>query len=125
MSKQRYTLEEANRVVPQLLRDVPVLQKLKAMLDRDFPDVSKARENARFNGGSAQGADYLRVALQFTRLYQALQSQGCILKGIEQGLVDFPSIREGREVFLCWKFPEGEIRHWHDIDAGFAGRQSI
>ena len=100
-------------------------QKLKAMLDKDFPDVQKAQENVRQNGGSKEGADYLRVALQFTRLYQALESQGCVLKGIEQGLVDFFAGREGREVFLCWKFPETKIQHWHDIDAGFAGRQSI
>ena len=123
--KKIYTLEEANAIVPLLLRDMPVLQKLKAMLDSSFPDIHKAQENARFNGGSVEGAEYLRVVLQYTKLSHALQSQGCILKGIEQGLVDFPSIHKGREVYLCWKFPEKEIRHWHDIDAGFSGRQAI
>lgn len=124
-SKKLYTLKEANALVPRLLRDIPLLQKLRAMLDTSFPDVQKAQGNARFNGGSAQGGDYLRVVLRFTELSHDLQSQGCILKGIEHGLVDFLSLREGKEVFLCWKFPETEIRYWHDIDTGFAGRQTI
>ena len=120
-----YTLEEANALVPQLLRDVPIIQKLKRMMSEDFPDIENARQNAKFNGGSVQGGQYLRVVLLFAEMCRVLQSKGCILKGVEQGLVDFYSIREGREVFLCWRNPETEIKYWHDIDAGFAGRQTI
>ncbi|MBI5428012.1 MAG: DUF2203 domain-containing protein [Nitrospinae bacterium] len=123
--KKFFTLEEANSLVPRLLKDIPHLQKLTAELNENFPDVKNAWKKARFNGGSAQGAGYLRVAVQYTRLSSDLESRGCVLKGVENGLVDFPSIRDGREVFLCWKMPEKEIRYWHDIDAGFAGRQSI
>ena len=47
------------------------------------------------------------------------------LESVQQGLVDFPSIREGREVYLCWLEGEQEIGYWHDVDAGFAGRQPL
>jgi hypothetical protein len=50
---------------------------------------------------------------------------GCILKDINTGLVDFPTVRKGREVFLCWQHGEPEIAFWHDVDAGFAGRQPL
>jgi hypothetical protein len=123
--KKIYTLEEANALVPKLLSDVPVIQNLNRLLIEDFPDVENARQNAKLNGGSMQGGAYLGVAMRFSAMCQDLQSKGCILKGIEQGLVDFYSIRDGREVFLCWKHPEKEIKHWHDIDTGFSGRQAI
>jgi hypothetical protein len=50
---------------------------------------------------------------------------GIELKDPEQGLIDFRSIREGREVYLCWKLGEERVSHWHEIDAGFAGRQAL
>ncbi|MDE0506470.1 MAG: DUF2203 domain-containing protein [Candidatus Poribacteria bacterium] len=48
-----------------------------------------------------------------------------MIKNIDPGLVDFPHLRDGREVYLCWQFGEDEIRYWHDVDAGFAGRQPL
>lgn len=123
--KKIFTLAEANALVPQLLQDVPRLKELQQKLERGFPNVQKAQQNARCDGGSVDGPKYLKLVLQYTELSHDLQSKGCILKGITQGLVDFLSVREGREVFLCWQFPEDGIRYWHDIDAGFAGRNLI
>lgn len=60
------------------------------------------------------------------RLLNALQSQGIVIQDVERGLIDFPSIRDGREVFLCYELSDGlSIGYFHDIDAGFAGRQEI
>ena len=94
-------------------------------MKNDFPDVALARKQVKNNGGSLDGVDYLRIALQVNRLVNHLTSRGCVLKGLEQGLVDFPAMREGREVFLCWKNPEQAVTHWHDLDTGFAGRQKL
>ncbi len=94
-------------------------------MKNDFPDVARARKQVKNNGGSLDGVDYLRIALQVNRLVNHLTSRGCVLKGLEQGLVDFPAMREGREVFLCWKNPEQAVTHWHDLDTGFAGRQKL
>ena len=123
--KKYFSLEEANSMVPDLLKDIPKIQELARKLNRDFPDVQKARDKARFNGGSVQGVGYLKAAMELNGIIRGLESKGCILKGFNEGLVDFRSLREGREVYLCWKVPEDRIRYWHDIDSGFAGRQPI
>jgi hypothetical protein len=54
-----------------------------------------------------------------------LRQIGCELKGVEQGLIDFPALREGRVVYLCWQYDEPEVAFWHEVDAGFAGRQPL
>jgi len=120
-----YTVEEANALIPQLLVDIPRLQELMENLTQKFPDVKKAREKAQLNGGSLQGADYINTIFKINCLTEQLESKGCILKGIKYGLVDFLSLRDGKEVYLCWKIPEQRIEYWHDMQAGFAGRQRI
>ena len=120
-----FSVEEANAFIPKLLIDIPRIQDLMKRLVNDFPDVSKAREKAQQNGGSLQGADYINCVLMINSLTEELESKGCVLKGIEHGLIDFPSLRDGKEVYLCWKNPEPRIEYWHDIQSGFAGRQRI
>ena len=124
-SKILFTLDEANSLIPKLLDWVPEIQKLSVSMNRDFPDISNAREKAKWNGGSSEGAAYLSVVMQYNHIIRQIESAGCEVKGIREGLVDFPSIRDGREVYLCWRMPEQEIRFWHDLHSGFAGRQPI
>ena len=125
MSKKIFTVEEANAMVPDLLEWVPRLQELYKLMNKSFPDVQKARSKAEYGGGSPHGTDYLNLALKANQITRELENKGCVIKGIEMGLVDFPSIRDGKEVFLCWKDPEQEIRYWHDLHAGYAGRQPL
>ena len=54
-----------------------------------------------------------------------LQAMEVVLRDLDRGLVDFPSIRDGREVFLCWEEGEDEIGYWHDLEAGYGGRQPL
>ena len=120
-----FSVEEANALIPKLLIDIPRIQDLMKRLIHEFPDIKNAREKAQFNGGSLQGIDYINCVLQMNSLTEELEAKGCILKGIENGLVDFPSLREGKEIYLCWKNPEQRIEYWHDILSGFSGRQRI
>ena len=124
-SKKLFTLDEANVFVPQLLDLVPKIQKLSVSLNNDFPDIKNARDKAKWNGGSDQGVDYLNAVLKYNELMRKIEEMGCEVKGIREGLIDFPSLREGREVYLCWRMPEKEILFWHDLNEGFAGRKSI
>ena len=124
-SKKLFTLDEANAFVPQLLDLVPRIQKLSVSLNNDFPDIKNAREKAKWNGGSDQGVDYLNAVLKYNDLMHRIEGMGCEIKGIREGLVDFPSLREGREVSLCWRMPEKEILFWHDLNTGFSGRKPI
>lgn len=120
-----FSVEEANAYIPQLLIDIPRIQILMKSLTDEYLDVDKARKKVQMNGGSMQGADYLNCILKINYLTDELESKGCVLKGIEHGLVDFPSLRDGKEVYLCWKNPEQQIEYWHDIQSGFTGRQRI
>ena len=124
-SKKLFTLDEANSFVPQLLDLVPRIQNLSVSLNKDFPDIKNAREKAKWNGGSDQGVDYLNAVLKYNDLMHRIEGMGCEVKGIREGLVDFPSLREGREVYLCWRMPEKEILFWHDLNTGFSGRKPI
>ena len=120
-----FSVEEANEVVPILLVDIPLIQELMEDLSHKYPDVNKARNKAQLNGGSLQGVDYVNCVLKINHLVEKLESKGCILKGMRHGLVDFLSLREGEEVYLCWKNPEQRIEYWHDLLSGFTGRQRI
>jgi hypothetical protein len=124
-SKKLFTLDEANAFVPQLLDLVPRIQKLSVSLNKDFPDIKNARDKAKWNGGSDQGVDYLNAVLKYNDLMHKIEGMGCEVKGIREGLIDFPSLREGREVYLCWRMPEKEILFWHDLNTGFSGRKPI
>ena len=124
-SKKLFTLQEANTFVPQLLDLVPKIQKLSISLSNDFPDIKNAREKAKWNGGSEQGVGYLVAVLKYNNFMHKIEEIGCEVKGIREGLVDFPSIREGKEVYLCWRMPEKEILFWHDLNSGFAGRKPL
>ena len=123
--KKLFTLDEANACVPQLLDLVPKVQRLSVSLNNNFPDIKNARDKARWNGGSDQGVDYLNAVLKYNDLMRKIEEMGCEVKGIREGLIDFPSLREGREVYLCWRMPEKEILFWHDLNAGFTGRKPI
>jgi hypothetical protein len=123
--KKYFSVDEANAFVPWLLEKMPAMQELTHRLGHEFPDVKKAWKQSKFNGGSVQGVDYLRVAFAVARLRGEMEAKGILIKGVENGLADFPSILDGREVLLCWRMPETEIRFWHDLDSGFAGRRPL
>ena len=66
-----------------------------------------------------------RAATEVNQLVEQVHEMGCELKGIEEGLIDFRSELDGREVYLCWKMGEGAIAWWHELDTGFSGRQQL
>jgi hypothetical protein len=66
-----------------------------------------------------------REAERINEFLLELEEIGCVFKGFEAGLVDFYALKEDRLVFLCWKMGEPHITHWHEVDAGFGGRQEI
>ena len=65
------------------------------------------------------------VARRINGFLEELRQVGCVFKGFQEGLVDFPGQLDGRDIYWCWKQGEEEIRHWHEVDAGYAGRQPI
>jgi hypothetical protein len=82
-------------------------------------------EAAPSNGGGAPGRVVSEAFLELQRALGELQAMDVVLRDLDRGLVDFPALREGREVYLCWEAGEGEIEFWHDLDAGYGGRQPL
>jgi hypothetical protein len=62
---------------------------------------------------------------EIVRIINRIEAYGCLVKDIDLGLVDFPSMRDGRAVYLCWKAGEARITHWHGMDEGFADRKAL
>ncbi|HVE59798.1 MAG TPA: DUF2203 domain-containing protein [Pyrinomonadaceae bacterium] len=122
-----FTLSEAN----ELLRIVaPKLQEIKGY----YSSVAEFRESAHSaavsaelgGGGMEGGSNYVRVLYELGKLTTELHELGVQLKDYTRGLIDFPCMRDGRVILLCWQLGEGEeIEWWHEVEDGFAGRQPL
>ena len=133
MEKQKYfTVDEANQKIPWLevqLQDIASLGKNIESLRLDLDNIlRKGRRNG--HGDTDHDVVENRKATEaavdrLRNLAQEINASGIILKDSERGLVDFPTLLEGREVYLCWLLGENSIQFWHEIDAGFAGRQPL
>jgi len=120
-----FSVEEANQVVRQIQ---PLLSKILEIRQRVLerrPELIPLLQKVRGNGGNRQASELVDEFRRLEELVEQIQASGAIVKDINQGLIDFPHWRDGREVYLCWQFGEDEIRYWHEIDAGYAGRQPL
>jgi hypothetical protein len=122
-----FTLQEANALLPNVRTIVTKIQRAHRQVARFGDEAKKAAEAAEQGGGGiADGVAYAFVLTELTMQVSELEALGVQLKDFERGLVDFPSLREGRIVLLCWQLGEGdELEWWHDVDAGFAGRTPL
>lgn len=122
-----FTLQEANALLPSVRVIVGKIQRAHRALTSYRDEAKKASEAAeQGGGGTGYGVAYAMVLTDLTVQLAELESLGVQLKDFERGLVDFPSLREGRVVLLCWQLGEGdELEWWHDVDAGFAGRTPL
>ena len=77
------------------------------------------------NGGGDAGRQVGEAFLQVRELLAELLQRGIVVRDVDRGLVDFPAIREDREVYLCWELGEEEIGYWHELDAGYRGREPL
>jgi len=122
-----FTIEEANALLPTVREILQRIQRFRRRLAAFRGQAKLAAEGAELGGGGMDGgAHYAMVLTNFTTEMSELESLGVHLKDFERGLVDFPSLRDGRVVLLCWQLGEGdELEWWHDMEAGFAGRTPL
>ena len=126
MQKKRYfTLEEANECIPELMDEISLLRAIRAQLAGLHAMITPLLEVVSSNGGSRHTPELLKATARFQEVLDRIAARGCHLKGLDPGLVDFPHLRQGREVYLCWQMGENKIRYWHEIDDGFDGRQPL
>ena len=122
-----FTVQEANALLPNVRIIVGKIQRAHRRLSKYREDAKKAAAAAdQGGGGLADGLAYATILTALTQQITELEALGVQLKDFERGLVDFPSLRDGRVVLLCWQLGEGdELEWWHDVDAGFAGRTPL
>jgi hypothetical protein len=130
--EREFTLEEANAAVVELR---PVVERMVAH-GRKLAGAQREQRQLvtriAGNGGDMQPSDLRELAETIQSEADAIAScaeeidaAGAQIKSLEEGLLDFPSRREGELVLLCWKLGEGEIEYWHGVDEGFAGRKPL
>lgn len=120
-----FTLSEANHLIPQLNARLVSVRQAKAVLARTKEDIKKASAQAQYGGGSAVGPLYISSLQQISTNLQAIHEMGVLVKDLEMGLCDFPHLRDGRVVFLCWKLGEQEIKWWHETSTGYKDRYPL
>jgi hypothetical protein len=131
MSNNRlFTLDEALTLLPTVRQLILEIQAAKTEFDTHSAEVERLLGLTGGNGHLAADVARARAAVQaagskLAALMAEMDGLGVQLKGIEEGLVDFPSEREGLVMLLCWRLGEETIAWWHDEDAGFAGRQPL
>ena len=123
-ARRHYSREEANAALATLR---PLLERLQGARDQltDAEAHEALSDASGGNGGGERGVQVGEAFLEVRQILTALQEAGIVLRDIDRGLVDFPSTRDGREVYLCWELSEDEVGWWHDLDAGFGGREPL
>ena len=123
-SKRHYTLEEANAALPRVRELIDELRSASQRLgDREARDA--LTEASPGNGGGDAGRTVSEGFLAMREAMLELRELEVVLRDLDRGLVDFPALREGQEIYLCWEEGEDEIGFWHEPDAGFAGRRPL
>lgn len=122
---QYFTLKKANealKTIRPLMDEVMLIRQ--RILDKQ-PEIWSAVEKSAGNGGNPVLAKMVFEFEKFDALLHSIQDAGAQIKDVNIGLLDFPAQKDGREVCLCWQHGEGDIAFWHEVDEGYAGRQSI
>jgi hypothetical protein len=131
-TKKFFSVDEANRALPlvrrivaDIVRQWQVVSDMRDRLSALAPTERRRRTDDLYGEELAQTQAEMDSEEEQLRTYiEELERLGVELKG-RDGLCDFPSLKDGREVYLCWRLGEPEIQHWHEVDAGFAGRQPL
>jgi len=133
-AKRYYTVEEANKTLPLVKAIVgDIVAKYQAIRERrQRLDRIRRSKKVRDSATDVYEEELLEIEADLDRelteldgFVSELTSLGIELKDPEVGLIDFRALMDGREVYLCWLMGEDEISHWHELDAGFQGRQSL
>jgi hypothetical protein len=125
MAKRYFTIEEANAALVTLRPIVATMLAARERIVAAQPELWPVLEKAAQNGGSEKASTVLVDFEAVRRSAKAIEAMGIELKDINTGLVDFLAERDGRDVYLCWRYNEPKVAFWHDLEAGFAGRQPL
>lgn len=132
MDPKIFSVEEANQFIPKLKRLLRELRDLRdeiesKKVEMDLLEIvgSVSRPGGAEESMPKEMEDLNQMAGEFNKRLEELEDIGCHVKDLDQGLVDFFSVRDGHLIYLCWKEGEDSIQYWHTLDGGFKGRQTL
>lgn len=122
--QKHYTRDEAQALLPQIRIWLEELDQLRRRLEKYDDRLGSLLASGNDVGGDTANS-WVRTLADLQDVLRQFQNREIQIKDIERGLIDFPAIVGGREVFLCWEKDEDDIEFWHDIDSGYAGRERL
>jgi hypothetical protein len=125
MAHRYFTLQEANEALNLIRSLMDEVQAIRVKILKNQPEAWPAIEKSAGNGGNRALSNMVQDFEKFDALIHRIQDTDVLIKDINLGLLDFPALKDGREVYLCWQYGEEDIAFWHEVEAGYAGRQPI
>jgi len=125
MDERIFTVEEASRLLPRIRSILEEVGGEWRRVRELNPEIQKVRDKTPLDGFSPFGVEYVESVSHLMYLLHQIKDMGVIVKDVDKGLCDFPYMRDGKVVYLCWHLGEESIGYWHDIEAGFAGREPL
>lgn len=122
MTDKRYTAEEANALLPHV---APALVELREKFEEALQIRATVARIGQGNGWSLERDEWAATLQRVAELLERFQKWEIEIKDVATGLVDFPTVMEGEDAYLCWRLGEPEVAHWHTIEGGFAGRRPL
>lgn len=128
-----FTLPEAEKLLPEVERLLREIIHFKEDYEQHDAALGQIKQRIALAGGMVPPRDRIAelrthkdaAARALKAALERIQEIGCQLKDIEMGLIDFPTLYRGQEVYLCWKLGESGISYWHQVEDGFRGRRPI
>ncbi len=122
---QYFSLQQANEALTVIRPIMDEVQAIRLKIIANQPEAWQAIEKSAGNGGNKTLSTLVQDFERLDALIHQIMDTGAQVKDINIGLLDFSALRDGHEVYLCWKYGEDDIAFWHEVDAGYAGRQPI
>lgn len=121
---KHYTRDEANALLPQIRVWLQQLEVLRASLRKHDQRVESLLDAGTDRGGPTVN-DWVRTMADIQPVLEEFRKREILIKDPDRGLIDFPAIMGGREVFLCWQNGEGNVEYWHGLEDGYGGREPL
>jgi hypothetical protein len=121
---KHYTIDEARALLPRIRQWLSELELCQLRLQSLDERVSALLKNGDDAGGEPVN-QLIKTLAQCQQILQEFRRRQIQVKDLRRGLLDFPALREGREVFLCWEKDEDDIEFWHDLETGYGGRERL
>jgi hypothetical protein len=122
--KQHYTQAEAKALLPQLRQWLVRLRDLRRELEKRDRRLGQLMDRGHDAGGPLVN-EWVRIMTDIREVFGEFEQREILVKDLERGLVDFPALIGGREVFLCWEQDEDDVEFWHELDGGYARREHL